>query len=45
MDIALWREYLGQMDRLGETLEQLTAVEREKPPPWARATWPPWTPA
>lgn len=30
MDIALWREYLGQMDRLGETLEQLTAVEREK---------------
>jgi len=30
MDLALWREYLKQMERLGETLEQLTAVEREK---------------
>ena len=30
MDLALWREYLGQLDRLGETLEQLTALEREK---------------
>ena len=30
MDLKLWREYLTQMERLGETLEQLTAVEREK---------------
>jgi len=30
MDLTLWREYLTQMERLGETLEQLTAVEREK---------------
>ena len=30
MDLALWREYLSQLDKLGETLEQLTEVEREK---------------
>ena len=30
MELALWREYLGQLERLGETLEQLTEVEREK---------------
>ena len=30
MELALWKEYLAQMERLGETLEQLTAVEREK---------------
>lgn len=30
MDLALWREYLGQLEKLGETLEQLTEVEREK---------------
>jgi len=30
MDLTLWREYLSQMKRLGDTLEQLTAVEREK---------------
>ena len=30
MDAALWREYLGHLEKLGETLEQLTEVEREK---------------
>lgn len=30
MDAALWREYLAQLDRLGQLLEQLTEVEREK---------------
>lgn len=30
MDTALWREYLGQLEKLGDTLEQLTQVEREK---------------
>lgn len=30
MDAALWREYLGHLDKLGEVLEQLTQVEREK---------------
>jgi len=30
MDLALWRDYLEQLERLGDTLEQLTAVEREK---------------
>ena len=30
MDLALWREYLGLMEKLGEILEQLTGVEREK---------------
>lgn len=30
MDAALWREYLGQLEKLGDTLEQLTEVEREK---------------
>lgn len=30
MELSLWREYLAQLDRLGETLEQLTEIEREK---------------
>lgn len=30
MDVSLWREYLGQLKKLGGTLEQLTQVEREK---------------
>lgn len=30
MDLALWREYLDHLDRLGDTLEELTGVEREK---------------
>ena len=30
MELALWREYLEQLERLGETLEQLTELEREK---------------
>ena len=30
MDVSLWREYLGQLEKLGGTLEQLTQVEREK---------------
>ncbi len=30
MDLALWREYLGQLDKLADTLDKLTALEREK---------------
>ena len=30
MDAALWREYLGQLEKLGDTLEALTQVEQEK---------------
>ena len=30
MELSLWREYLGQLDKLADTLDQLTAVEREK---------------
>ena len=30
MELALWREYLAQLEKLGETLEQLTEIEREK---------------
>lgn len=30
MNLVLWREYLGQLDRLGGILEQLTELEREK---------------
>ena len=30
MDLELWREYLGQLEKLANTLEQLTEVEREK---------------
>lgn len=30
MDVSLWREYLGQLEKLGNTLEELTQVEREK---------------
>lgn len=30
MELSLWMEYLGQLDRLSGLLEQLTEVEREK---------------
>ena len=30
MELALWREYLGQLEKLADTLDQLTEVEREK---------------
>ena len=30
MDLTLWRDYLKQLDRLADTLEKLTEVEREK---------------
>ena len=30
MDAALWKEYLGQLDKLADTLEKLTELEREK---------------
>ena len=30
MELALWREYLGQLEKLAGTLDQLTEVEREK---------------
>ncbi len=30
MDLELWREYLGQLEKLAKTLEQLTEVQREK---------------
>ena len=30
MELSLWREYLEQLEKLGETLEQLTGIEREK---------------
>ena len=30
MDLALWRDYLKLMDTLGNTLEQLTELERTK---------------
>ena len=30
MELSLWREYLEQLEKLGDTLEQLTVIEREK---------------
>ena len=30
MELALWREYLAHLDRLADTIGQLTEVEREK---------------
>ncbi len=30
MDLTLWRDYLKQLERLADTLDKLTEVEREK---------------
>ncbi len=30
MDMAVWRDYLQLLDQLGETMERLTVIEREK---------------